>query len=229
MRESNPREQRILDSAAKLIVHYGYDKTTMDEIAREAGVSKGALYLHFRSKQALFEALILRDSETITERFVELIDDDPAGVTLFTMYRYALVVIDQAPLLKAILIRDRRVLGDWVQTMRDTPAYAQAMNLGVDFVRGAQEAGLLRRDLDAEVVAYLLRALRFGVLTMEEYTPSGQVPPSVAQMGDVLAEMVSNGLAPREGESDPVRARQALQRLLDMQREFTQGRRTPAT
>ena len=55
------REQRILDAAANLIAHYGYDKTTVDEIAREAGVSKGAIYLHFKSKEDLFEALLLRE------------------------------------------------------------------------------------------------------------------------------------------------------------------------
>ncbi len=50
---SNPeRAQRILDAAANLIAHYGYDKTTVDDIARAAGVSKGAIYLHYRSKEA---------------------------------------------------------------------------------------------------------------------------------------------------------------------------------
>ena len=56
------RADRILDAASKLIVHYGYDKTTVSDIAREAGVSKGAIYLHWASKDDLFEALIFRES-----------------------------------------------------------------------------------------------------------------------------------------------------------------------
>ena len=52
------REQRILDAAADLIAHFGYDKTTVDDIARRAGVSKGAIYLHFKSKDDLFEGLL---------------------------------------------------------------------------------------------------------------------------------------------------------------------------
>jgi len=42
------RAQRILDAASTLILRYGYHKTTIDDIAREAGVGKGTLYLHLR-------------------------------------------------------------------------------------------------------------------------------------------------------------------------------------
>ena len=44
------RERRILDAAVRLIAHYGYDKTTVGDIAHEAGVSKGAVYLHWPGK-----------------------------------------------------------------------------------------------------------------------------------------------------------------------------------
>jgi AcrR family transcriptional regulator len=55
------REKRILDAAAALFTHYGFDKTTVSDIAAEAGVSKGAIYLHFESKENLLEALLLRE------------------------------------------------------------------------------------------------------------------------------------------------------------------------
>src|SRR5262245_65870215 len=109
MAEINPeRERRILDAGARLIERYGYDKTTVDEIAKEAGVSKGAIYLHFRSKEDLFEALLLRESERISELFFEYLMADPAGVTVFNIYRYNLVVLDKSPLLKALYTRYQR-------------------------------------------------------------------------------------------------------------------------
>ena len=65
MRKSNnaEREERILDAAAELFIHFGYDKTTVSDIASEAGISKAAIYLHFKSKDDLLEALILRETE----------------------------------------------------------------------------------------------------------------------------------------------------------------------
>ncbi|MDH5682762.1 MAG: TetR/AcrR family transcriptional regulator [Spirochaetota bacterium] len=50
---------RILDSAKKRFEHYGYHKTTVEEIADDAGIGKGTVYLHFRSKQDIFIELTI--------------------------------------------------------------------------------------------------------------------------------------------------------------------------
>ena len=220
------REARILAAAAALIIRYGYDKTTVDEIAQEAGVSKGAIYLHFKSKEDLFEALVLRESEAITARFYELLDADPRGVSIFTIYLYGMRVLDDSPLLKAIYTRDRRILGDWVRRLRDTPAYGQALTVTVEFIRHFQEVGLLRRDLDPEAVTYLLTALRYGILTMDNYLPSMEAVPSVERLSDALAEMLTDGLAPRAGEGDQEAGRAELQRLMDVRLQFVEQRRS---
>ncbi len=44
----------ILDAAGTLLGRYGYHKTTMDDLAREAGVARRTLYLHFKSKDEIF-------------------------------------------------------------------------------------------------------------------------------------------------------------------------------
>lgn len=51
------RRARILDAAAKRLHHYGQAKTTVADIAREAGVSVGSVYLEFPSKDAIIQAL----------------------------------------------------------------------------------------------------------------------------------------------------------------------------
>lgn len=50
----------ILDAADRLIRHYGYGKTTVDDIAREAGIGKGTIYLHFHSKEEVALSCIVR-------------------------------------------------------------------------------------------------------------------------------------------------------------------------
>jgi len=47
----------ILDAALDLFRHYGYRRTSMEDIARAANVAKGTLYIYFKSKDELFEAL----------------------------------------------------------------------------------------------------------------------------------------------------------------------------
>lgn len=51
------RRQQILEAFRKRLHHYGYDKTTMSEIATDVGISVGALYLEFRSKEDILAAL----------------------------------------------------------------------------------------------------------------------------------------------------------------------------
>ncbi|HEY8427197.1 MAG TPA: TetR/AcrR family transcriptional regulator [Sandaracinaceae bacterium] len=55
--KSSSRRQAILSAAGRLFRHYGPFKTTVQDIAREAGVGVGTVYLEFRSKDAILAAL----------------------------------------------------------------------------------------------------------------------------------------------------------------------------
>jgi len=50
----NGMEQQIQAAAEKLFLHYGFRKTSVDQIAREAGIGKGTIYNYFRNKEELF-------------------------------------------------------------------------------------------------------------------------------------------------------------------------------
>jgi AcrR family transcriptional regulator len=54
------RRAAILDAAVEVFLRYGYKKTSMDDLARAAGLSRQGLYLHFATKEALFEEGLLR-------------------------------------------------------------------------------------------------------------------------------------------------------------------------
>lgn len=55
---SEETRTKILESAIKLFSNSGYNKASVDDICAEAGISKGAFYHHFKSKQELFLALL---------------------------------------------------------------------------------------------------------------------------------------------------------------------------
>lgn len=58
------RREEILASAARLFGENGYHATTIDDVAERAGVAKGTVYWYFRSKKALFLAVLRSVSET---------------------------------------------------------------------------------------------------------------------------------------------------------------------
>lgn len=57
-RQAAQTRQLLLSSAARVFARRGYSEATIDDVARDAGTSKGAVYHHFTSKQEIFRALL---------------------------------------------------------------------------------------------------------------------------------------------------------------------------
>src|SRR4029079_9279854 len=57
MNDAARRREQILSAADRLLRHYGPNKTTVADVAREAGIGVGSVYLEFPSKDALIEEL----------------------------------------------------------------------------------------------------------------------------------------------------------------------------
>jgi AcrR family transcriptional regulator len=66
----------ILDAAERLLARYGYKKTTIDDLAREAGIGKGTVYLHFPSKEEVALCTIDRIVARLLDRLRELAQSD---------------------------------------------------------------------------------------------------------------------------------------------------------
>ena len=78
---SRTRRQRVLDAALEVFTQHGYGDTAIDEIARASDTSKGGLYFHFPSKQALFLALLDEASVELLRRVeVAMVEEsDPSA------------------------------------------------------------------------------------------------------------------------------------------------------
>ncbi len=66
--DSDEARQQILSAAEQVILRYGVDKTTMDDIAKEVGISRPTVYRYFGDRDALLGALIERRSRMLFER-----------------------------------------------------------------------------------------------------------------------------------------------------------------
>jgi AcrR family transcriptional regulator len=69
----NTKRDKIIASAEKLIAQYGFRKTTMEEIAAAAGMSKSAMYYYYKSKEDIFEAIIKKDSNEFKRKINEAV------------------------------------------------------------------------------------------------------------------------------------------------------------
>jgi AcrR family transcriptional regulator len=79
--ESAQTRQRILDGARDCFVRLGFDQTTVKDIASAAGITAGAIYYHFESKQDIFVAIYHQLQEVVFGEF-ERVAAETAGTLL---------------------------------------------------------------------------------------------------------------------------------------------------
>jgi AcrR family transcriptional regulator len=193
---SQEREGRILDAALDLIVHYGYDKTPVSEIAEAAGVSKGAIYLHFPSKTALFEALLQREVQNYMTDWLKRIEADPNGGTIGGVYKHILGAINANPLMQAMFKRDRRVLGKHIKQADQMFDATHAVRTRALFIQQMQAANVVRADVDPYITAYLMTTFVSGVMAMDDMVANENIPSFdalMAAMGDMMDGYLSDG------------------------------------
>lgn len=195
---NEPRKNRILDAAAELFVHYGYDKTTVDDIARQAGVSKGAIYLHFKGKDALFEGLLVRETMAYQERWLDLIDADPDGGTIAGMYKNVLYALNSTPFMAAIFKQDSRILGSYLRKPDNLFRDKKHQSTRSEFVAMMQEAGAIRADLDPKIIAHIMNILAYGLVAMDEIMDKEAIPPT-EDVIEGIATILGRALTPADG------------------------------
>jgi AcrR family transcriptional regulator len=74
--EDSAKRRQIIEGARAVFLSQGFDAASMNDIARAAGVSKGTLYVYFKDKEQLFEAIVEQECETQAEGIFELDPSD---------------------------------------------------------------------------------------------------------------------------------------------------------
>lgn len=81
------RRDQILAQAQRLFSENGVHRVSTREIARAVGISQPSLYAHFKSKQALIDAVAAATYEALAERLQAVVDSDPAETRLERSFR----------------------------------------------------------------------------------------------------------------------------------------------
>ncbi len=158
-----------MDAAVELFIRHGYDKTTIAEIARLAGVGKGSLYLHFDNKAELLEVLFLRELRAFSEAWFSAVMAAPLGGTLGGMYTGMIQALQSSPFMAAVFRRDGTMLGNYLIGRPHSLVQASASGQLArhEVIAQMQRAGAVRDDLDAKVIAHIIDMLSRGMVQLE--------------------------------------------------------------
>lgn len=197
-RPHDERRQQILEAAMECFIRNGYAHTRVDDIAREAGLSKGGIYFHFPSKRDIFDALQEIEIERTMEAVLEAQSADAPAVMKLQQLAYKLIVEFGSNeehrkfliVLGEMGIRNPDVRERVVQTHE---AYLQMITRQIEVGIAAGEI----RDINPEMAALVLKLLMDGI--EQAFALGYNVDPERLLFEGL--DVIVNGLAPRPEES----------------------------
>jgi AcrR family transcriptional regulator len=169
MAAPEPRVERVLDSAAELLVRWGYQRVTIEDVARHAGIGKGTVYLHFRSKDALFLTVLMRVHRDLVERMVDRMDADAREVLPSRMMRHLYDEMAADPVARSLYLGDAEVLGRLAHEAAGTlgEISERRQEAVVEHFRLLIDGGCLRPGLDPESALYAFSAVGTGFVAVD--------------------------------------------------------------
>lgn len=189
------RKENLLKAGSRLFARWGFDKTSVDDIAREAGISKGAVYLEFPNKEALFKAVLYYESIRYSEDWLRRFESDPGEWSFARMFQHSIGAIQLNPLMKALHMRDQQLFGSYLR--RDPELFLIKTSMSTELFRRLQEEGAMRDDISAPVLAYLMSVIGYGLVAGDEVVPSAD-KVSFEQSLAALGLLLDRGLAPEK-------------------------------
>ena len=170
-RPDNAARRRILAAAIQVFGTYGFSKSTVQEIAAAAHVSKPLFYRQFKNKQHVFEAVIEQVFDEWREAMTEQVART-AGSTeesLHALFVGALEYAQARPLLNHLLTRDSQLLLSTQSDVWDRAVDAMRDVIGQLLRRGIA-AGDVRADVRVEHMADLLTEISFVYTNRQLHT-----------------------------------------------------------
>ena len=194
---SKETQIQIMDAAIEEFSRSGYNAASVADICREAGVSKGAFYHYFPSKQALFLAIMqdwlqgidtqLFENRTPGKNVPQAIQD--MGSTLGVIFEAA---SGQMPMFMEFMVQASRDKEVWKAVIAPYRQYQQSFS---DLINAGKEEGSFKPEVDAGEAAWVLISLAVGILLQGVVDPSAADWESVTNKG---VQMILDGLQRRE-------------------------------
>jgi len=178
-------KSKVLRSALDLFSSKGYSETKMADIAGGSGLSVGALYLRFKSKQELCLELI----EDQTKDFVERIEDLPDGDPVEALRNYIAMNLEyslQKRQLLSLFFKEYNL--PFLQPLRRNFFRAQHRIISDILISGIKRGFF--RSMDTKDTASMIFASIRGAVLLKIIFGIGEVK----KMGDSLFQLITNGI-----------------------------------
>ena len=158
-RNGGDKRERILAAAERIFARHGFFAARVSEVAKEAGVADGTIYLYFKSKDDLLISVFENRMAHVNDQLRTAIADLPPGEQLRAFIRAYLRMVSDEPTAVEVLTIELRQSSKFMKEY-DNPQFA-------DFLRmlgGIIAEGQARGELDAAIPGHVAARMIFGIL-----------------------------------------------------------------
>lgn len=200
-RRKDARPAEILSAALACFAERGFAATRLDDVAARAGVTKGTLYLYFRSKEDLFKAVVRQELVPNIERAEAMIANSTApSLALLEQLVGLFSGIVQSPLsaIPKLVLTEAGNFPDLARFYLD-----EVVDRGKSLMRGLLERGVQAgelRPIDIEsAVMCVIAPLLLGALWRHSFEPHAKVPLDIDALCRTHLDILRRGLAADPG------------------------------
>jgi AcrR family transcriptional regulator len=170
-REKQARFDAILDAAERVFSDKGYDRSSMDDIARTASLSRALLYVYFKDKAAIQRGIMLRAGQSLCRRFEQARDTATTGQAQISAMgvAYWRFYVEEPDYFSALTKASTAMTeADEQQAQDMLCSKSELMDLMVGAIRLGLTDGTLNRERisDPEQTALYLRGALHGVILL---------------------------------------------------------------
>jgi len=164
-KKDEEKRKKILDTATKVFARMGFSNTKIQDVAQEAGIAHGTVYLYFKSKDDLFISIFQESlGELIDYISSEVQKKDSAEDKLRRMISLQLDVIEENPdLTKLILIEFPRT-GNFLND-KNIDVLSNYIDVIGDVIKNGIEEGIFSTNVKPGIIATMIYSAMQGIAT----------------------------------------------------------------
>jgi TetR/AcrR family fatty acid metabolism transcriptional regulator len=153
------KRERILAAAERIFARHGFFAARVSEIAKEAGVADGTIYLYFKSKDDLLISWFEQRMTRVNDALRAAIAEQSPSAQLRTLIRTYLQLVSDEPIAAEVLTIELRQSSKFMKEY-ENPQFADFLRL----LGGVIAEGQARGELDDAVPSHLAARMIFGIL-----------------------------------------------------------------
>jgi TetR/AcrR family transcriptional regulator len=188
------KEKQIVDAARKLFYKFGFKKVSMDEIAREAGVTKKTVYTYFSSKEELFKYFIQEELDNMKKIVEDIEKEDLDFFEAVHQIIFQLIKYKNKRQFFKLMTNEAEVLKSSIASKSLNLIDEQIQSYIYDIVKNAMDKGYIKKE-NPEVVTFLVYKMYIALMFDWSETREKLDEEEIAK---TILDILKNGLGERE-------------------------------